>query len=187
MSYDSIVKQYLKVIKDLKINHCKASELISQLSGANIQVEENEGCENPQIHVWSNGRKHFSYLGIPAVNELWPFLNALLRISTNTVQLDPQELDMAKMVRGNVKLFVTPDCTKCPIAAELLYQVALVNQNVELEIIDSETYDDLAKKYHVLSVPKIVLNEKTEIPGGFPPNIVLKMLVKSSSSQGTQP
>ncbi|BCS94043.1 hypothetical protein L3N51_00385 [Metallosphaera sp. J1] len=185
MSYDSIVKQYVKVLRNLKISHCKASELISQLSGASIEVEESEGCERPQIQVWSNGRRHFSYLGIPSMNELWPFLNALVRISTNTVQLDQQELDMAKMVRGNVKLFVTPDCTKCPIAAELLYQVALVNQNVELEIIDSEVYDDLAKKYHVMSVPKIVLNDKTEIPGGFPPNIVLKMLVKSS--QGTQP
>lgn len=160
MSYDNIIKQYVKVIKGLKIEHCKAEEFISQLDGAEIEIGEMKECEKPMIQVIANGRRYFSYLGIPTMNELWPFLNALVRISTNKVQLDQQELEMANSVKGNVKLFVTPDCTKCPIAAELLYQIALVNKNVNLEIIDSEAYEELAKKYHVMSVPKIVLNEK---------------------------
>ncbi|MEL9969987.1 MAG: thioredoxin family protein [Metallosphaera sp.] len=182
MSYESIIKQYLKMIGNLKIKYCKASDFISQLTGANVSFEERTDCQKPELQVWVNERRMFSYMGIPSMNELWPFLNALVRISNNSVQLDPQELELAKSVVGNVKLFVTPDCTKCPIAAELLYQVALVNDKVSLEIIDTETYDEIAKKYHVLSVPKIVLNEKTEIPGGFPPNIVLKMLAKSSQA-----
>ncbi|QKQ99223.1 glutaredoxin [Metallosphaera tengchongensis] len=183
MSYDYIIKQYIKMIKDVKVRHCKATEFLSQLQGASIQIEEDNNCNNPELHVYAAGRKYFSYYGIPAVNELWPFLNALVRASTGVVQLDQQELEMAKKIRGNIKLFVTQDCTKCPIAAELLYQVALVNQNVTLEVIDSEMYDSLAKQFHVMNVPKIVLNEKTEIPGGFPPNIVLKMLMKSSNQE----
>ena len=179
MSYDNIIFQYAKFIKGLTIEHCKNEELIQKLSDGNNVIEK-EGCDKPYVKVIKDDRVYFTYYGIPAVNELWPFLNSLLRISKGVVQLDEKEKEQAVKIKGNIKLFVTPDCTKCPIAAELLYQIPIVNSNVSLEIIDVTEYEEMGKKYRVLNVPKIVLNEAVEIPGGFPPNIILKMLVKGS-------
>ncbi|EHP68246.1 hypothetical protein MetMK1DRAFT_00026690 [Metallosphaera yellowstonensis MK1] len=182
MSYDYVIRQYLKAIKDITLRHCKASDFVEFFRSESIRIEDEGNCQKPEIHVYLSDGKYFSYYGIPSMNELWPFLNALVRGSTGAIQLDSEELQLAKKVKGDIKLFVTPECTKCPITAELLYQVALVNRNVKLEVVDSELYDDLSKKYRVMNVPKIILNEKVEIPGGFPPHIVLKMLAKSSEA-----
>ncbi|BFI76604.1 thioredoxin family protein [Sulfurisphaera ohwakuensis] len=179
MSYDYIVSQYLAYIKDITLEGCKAEEIFDYFKDK-LNIVSKEGCDKPYIKVYKNNRLYFSYYGIPAINEFWPFLNALVRISNNVIQLDEKEKELAANIYGNIKLFVTPDCTKCPIAAELLYQLPILNSNISLEIIDVTTYDDLGKKYRVLNVPKIVLNEKTEIPGSFPPTIILKMLAKGS-------
>ncbi|ARM76660.1 thioredoxin family protein [Acidianus manzaensis] len=180
MSYDYIIKQYSKSIFGLSIEQCKQSEdIINNLSENNSIINAN--CGKPFIKVKKGDRTFFTYYGIPAVNELWPFLNALTRISNNVINLDEEEKNLATQISGNLKLFVTPECTKCPIAAELLYQVSILNDKVNLEIIDIEEYNEYVDKYRVLSTPKIILNEK-EFPGGFPPHILLKMLAKSSTS-----
>jgi alkyl hydroperoxide reductase subunit AhpF len=180
MSYEQIIKQYLTAIHEITLEYCNADDFISFFLGSSIELKKIE-CKKPLIVVRKNGRIFFSYYGIPEINELWPFLNALVRISNNKVQLDSSEREIAATISGNIKLFVTPDCTKCPIAAELLYQLPIINEKINLEIIDITTYAELGEKYRVLSVPKIILNDKIELPGSFPPNILLKMLSKSSN------
>jgi len=179
MSYDYIVSQYINYIHDLTIESCKGNEILDYFKDK-LNIVSKEGCDKPYIKVYKGNRLYFTYYGIPSVNEFWPFLNALVRISNNAIQLDDKEKELASKINGNVKLFVTPDCTKCPIAAELLYQLPIYNENVNLEIIDVEAYEDLGKKFRVLNVPKIILNEKVEVPGTFPPAIILKMLAKGS-------
>lgn len=177
MSYDYIVSQYLTYINGLTIEGCKAQEILDYFKDK-LNIINKEGCDKPYLKVYKDNKLYFTYYGIPTVNEFWPFLNALVRISNNVVQLDEKEKELVSKISGNIKLFVTPDCTKCPIAAELLYQLPIYNDNVNLEIIDVTTYEDLGKQFRVLNVPKIILNEKVEIPGSFPPTIILKMLVK---------
>ncbi|EZQ07027.1 MULTISPECIES: thioredoxin family protein [Acidianus] len=179
MSYDYIIKQYLQVISNISIVQCKANEITDQLK-EKIEIENIDSCNKPFIKVNKGKRTYFTYYGVPTMNELWPFLNALARISQEITQLDEKERELATQISGNIKLFVTPDCTKCPITAELLYQLPLINDKVVLEIIDVETYLELREKFRVMSVPKIVLDDKKELPGGFPPHILLKMLAKSS-------
>jgi len=180
MSYEQIIRQYLTAIHGITLEYCNSDDFISYFIGSSIELRKIE-CKKPLIVVKKDDRIFFSYYGIPEINELWPFLNALVRISNNKVQLDSSEMEMAATISGNIKLFVTPDCTKCPIAAELLYQLPIINKKTSLEIIDITSYTELGEKYRVLSVPKIVLNDKTELPGSFPPAILLKMLVKSSN------
>ncbi|MEM0092278.1 MAG: thioredoxin family protein [Saccharolobus sp.] len=179
MSYDQIIKQYLSAIKpNIKIIECKGDELLNQFKEF-LDVDELKECEKPLVKVKKDDRIYFTYYGIPVANELWPFLNALVRISNNVVNLDEKEMELAKLINGNIKLFVTPDCTKCPITAEFLYQVSQINHNVSLEVYDVTEYEDVKEKYRVLNVPKIVFNDKVEIPGGFPTTMILKMMLKT--------
>lgn len=179
MSYDYVISQYINYIRGLTIEGCKSDEILDYFKDK-LNIISKEGCDKPYIKVLKNKRLYFTYYGIPTENEFWPFLNALVRVSNDTIHLDEKEKELASKIAGNIKLFVTPDCTKCPIAAELLYQLPILNNNINLEIIDVTTYEDLGKKYRVLNVPKIVLNEKVEVPGSFTPIIILKMLAKGS-------
>lgn len=180
MSYDSIISQYKGMIGGVRVEYCD-SDLVKYLKGS-LEAEEKE-CDKTFISVYKGDRKYYTYYGEPEANELWPFLNSLVRISKDIVHLTDTERDLASQISGDVKLFVTKDCTKCPAVAELLYQVAILNPKVRLSIIDSEEYEDEARKYRVMSVPKIILNEKTEVPGSFTPGIVLKMLAKGSAQE----
>jgi len=185
LSYDPIVEQYLKAIKpNLELIHCKAGDVLEAFERV-VEVREVEECQKPFVEVKRKGEdeKLFSYLGVPMINEFWPFLNALVRASNNLIHLEEKEKEMAEKLTGDIKLFVSPDCTKCPVAAELLYQVALANRKVKLQIIDSTVYNDLADKFRVMSVPKIIVNDKTEVPGGFPPDMILKMILRATQSQ----
>ncbi|AAY79756.1 thioredoxin family protein [Sulfolobus acidocaldarius] len=179
MSYDNIIREYTRAIKsNITIYYCDGEELINYLKDV-VVTKQLEECQKPLIKVQKDNRTYFTYYGIPTANELWPFLNALARISNDIVQLDQKEIELAKGIRGNIKLFVTPDCTKCPITAEFLYQLVQINPDVTLEIFDVTEYEYEKEKYRVLSVPKIVFNERTEIPGGFPSTIILKMMIKA--------
>ncbi|BBG23501.1 thioredoxin family protein [Sulfuracidifex tepidarius] len=185
MSYDPIVEQYLKAIKpNLSLTHCKAGDVLEPLNSV-AEIKETEECDKPFIKVKrkDEDREIFTYMGVPMINEFWPFLNALVRTSNGLIHLEEKEREIASNLAGDVKLFVTPDCTKCPVAAELLYQVAIMNDKVKLEVIDSSVYDELAKKFRVMSVPKVVVNDKAEVPGGFPPDILLKMILKATQGQ----
>lgn len=177
MSYDAIIKQYSLVIRGLKIEECLADNLFEEMKGNN-EIIKIEGCNRPVIKVEKGGRRFFTYYGIPEINELWPFLNALVRISSNTVHLQDEEAEFAKKLKGDLKLFVTATCTRCPAVAELFYQVSIINEKVNLEIYDVGVYEEYIEKYRVLSTPKIIYNEK-EFPA-FPPLILLKMLAKST-------
>jgi len=179
MSYDCAVSQYINYIHDLTIESCKGNEILDYFKDR-LNIVSKEDCDKPYIKVYKGNRLYFTYYGTPSVNEFLPFLNALVRISNNTIQLDDKEKELASKINGNVKLFVTPGCAKCPIAAELLYQLPIYNEKINLEIVDVEAYEDLGKKYRVLNVPKIILNEKVEVPGTFPLTIILKMLAKGS-------
>jgi len=179
MSYKNIIKSYLSAVKkEVIIQQCKGEELFDEFKDY-INVETVSECEKPFVRVKKGDRVYFTYYGIPVANELWPFLNSLVRISNNLVNLDEKELELARQVKGSIKLFVTPDCTKCPITAEFLYQVSQVNENVKLEVYDVTEYREEGERYRVLSVPKIVFNEKVEIPGTFPSVIILKMMLKT--------
>ncbi|AOL15537.1 glutaredoxin [Sulfolobus sp. A20] len=179
MSYDYIIKQYSSAIKpNVKILQCKGDDLFDNMKSF-LNIEKLNNCEKPVVKVVKDSRTIFTYHGLPIVNELWPFLNALVRLSNDVIHLEEKELELAKQIRGNLKLFVTPDCTKCPITAEFLYQVAQVNENINLEIYDVTEYEDVKEKYRVLSVPKIIYNDKVEIPGTFPTLMILKMILKA--------
>ena len=182
MSYDYVIRQYSRAIKpNVKIVECKGEELFSQLREL-MTIETSNECSKPIVKVMRDNRNYFTYYGIPIANELWPFLNALVRISNDVIHLDEKEVEMAKQIKGNIKLFVTPDCTKCPVTAEFLYQVAQINSNISLEIYDVTEYEKERDKYRVLSVPKIVFNEKAEIPGTFPSIVILKMMLKAAQA-----
>jgi alkyl hydroperoxide reductase subunit AhpF len=171
---ERLISEYTKLVKGLTLEGCKAEELLREFEDGNLVVI-NQDCEKPYIRVKKGSRTYFTYYGIPSSNELLPFLNSLLWISNNNVDID------VKGISGEVKLFVTPTCTKCPITAELLYKLVIVNDKMNLEVYDAEIYEEEAKKFRVLSVPKIIINGK-ELPGTFPTKILIEMMIRASSS-----
>ena len=123
-------------------------------------VKAIEECERPFVRVKAFNRTLFTYYGVPQVNELLPFLEALEAVKEGRARLEDDELEIAKRVKGEAKLFVTPTCPYCPNYADLLYNVAIANENFYLEVYDVTVYEEMIEKYLVRSTPKLVFNGK---------------------------
>jgi len=59
----------------------------------------------------------------------------------------------------NYKLFFTPACPHCHELKQFMITVTLNGDFVDATTIDGE---ELVKRYNIISVPTIVLNEKNE-------------------------
>ena len=58
-------------------------------------------------------------------------------------------------------MLVSLSCTMCPDTVVAAQKVASINQNVSAEIYDLHHFEEIKKRYNVMSVPCIVINDKT--------------------------
>jgi glutaredoxin-like protein len=117
------------------------------------------------------GKKDYGvrYYGIPYGYELQTFIEAILNVSKGKTDLS----DKTKQVLAEVKLpvhiqvFVTLTCPHCPTAAAIAHKLAIESDLIKADVIESSEFPDLALKYNVIGVPKVIINEKTEMVGAF--------------------
>lgn len=108
--------------------------------------------------------------GIPAGHEINSFLTAILDMSGVDFGLDQQLIDRIKKINKpvNIKVFVTLSCPHCPGAVNKAHKLAMLNEHIEGEMIEAQTFMELSNKFKVQGVPKIVINEKFELVGNQP-------------------
>ncbi|MGC9105391.1 MAG: thioredoxin family protein [Thermoprotei archaeon] len=145
---------------------CKAEEVLEHLDGL-VKGD----CDKPYARVKEGDRTLFTYYGVPAVNELFPFVEVAKSVDSG---LNEEEANLVKLLKGTVKLLVTPTCPYCPKYVELFYRASLVNENLRVEVYDLTVNEELIERYHVRSTPKILYNEKP-IPA-LDPLVVLKAM-----------
>ncbi len=114
--------------------------------------------------------KGVKFNGIPAGHEFNSFLSALVEMSSEISDV-PADLAarIAKIDKPvNIKVFVTMSCPHCPGAVQKAHLLAMLNKNVEGEMIEAQTFYELSEKYNVSGVPKIIINDTIELVGNQP-------------------
>jgi glutaredoxin-like protein len=107
--------------------------------------------------------------GIPYGYELQTLINAIIHVSRGKTDLSENTRQILSDVKSpvHIQVFVTLTCPHCPQAASVAHQLAIESEMVKADIIDSSEFPDLALKYNVIGVPKIIINEKIEFVGAF--------------------
>jgi glutaredoxin-like protein len=107
--------------------------------------------------------------GIPYGYELQTLIEAVINVSKGKTDLS----DKTKQILTEVKLpvhiqvFVTLTCPHCPAAAAVAHKLAIESDLVKADVIESGEFPNLAMKYNVIGVPKVVINETVEFMGAF--------------------
>lgn len=116
--------------------------------------------------------------GIPAGHEINSFLSAIIDMSGVDFGFDQNVIERIKKIdkKVNIKVFVTLSCPHCPGAVMNAHRLAMLNPNIEGEMIEAQTFYNLSEQYNVSGVPKIVINEKHELLGNQPIEAFLKQL-----------
>jgi glutaredoxin-like protein len=107
--------------------------------------------------------------GIPYGYELQTLIEAIINVSKGTTDLSDKTKAVLKDIKSpvNIKVFVTLTCPHCPAAAAIAHKLAIECELIKADVIESGEFPDLAMKYSVIGVPKIVINEKVEFMGAF--------------------
>jgi glutaredoxin-like protein len=107
--------------------------------------------------------------GIPYGYELQTLIEAIINVSKGTTDLSDKTKTVLKDISSpvQIKVFVSLTCPHCPVAAAVAHKLAIECDLIKADVIDSSEFPDLAMKYNVIGVPKIIINEKTEFVGAF--------------------
>ncbi|MCW3996797.1 MAG: thioredoxin family protein [Candidatus Bathyarchaeota archaeon] len=107
--------------------------------------------------------------GIPYGYELQTLIEAVVNVSRGTTDLSEKTKQILTDVKSpvNIKVFVTLTCPHCPVAAAIAHKLAIESNFITADVIESSEFPDLALKYNVVGVPKVVINEKVEFVGEF--------------------
>ncbi len=68
----------------------------------------------------------------------------------------------------HIQVFVTPTCPYCPRAVRLTHQFAMKSDLIRADMIESTEFPQLANRYEVMAVPKVVINDTIFSEGALP-------------------
>ncbi|MBE3116517.1 thioredoxin family protein, partial [Candidatus Bathyarchaeota archaeon] len=107
--------------------------------------------------------------GLPYGYELQTLIEAVMNVSKGKTDLSDKTKSILTEVKApvHIQVFVTLTCPHCPVAAAVAHKLAIESDMVKADVINASDFPDLAMKYNVIGVPKIVINEKVEFVGAF--------------------
>ncbi len=125
------------------------------------------GKENKEVDI--------KYMGSLEGGEFNTFINTIKMVGNNQIDLEDRTLEFLNEIDKpiEIKVFITISCGWCAPALLKCNSFALANENITTIGIDCYAFPDIANKYNVVSVPKIVINDKEEIIGNVSENHIL--------------
>ncbi|HEX9908739.1 MAG TPA: thioredoxin family protein [Thermoplasmata archaeon] len=122
------------------------------------------------------------FYGIPSGYEFTSLIGAIIDVSTGESGLTPKTKDALKLLGQSVhiQVFVTPTCPYCPAAVRLAHKLAIESDMIWADMVEAIEFVPLAQKYGVMGVPKIIINEKSEIAGFVPEDLFVAHVLHST-------
>ena len=146
----------------------KRAELVDFLTqlcsvSDNLQlIERDENLRSPiTFYLEVNGENngiHFS--GIPSGHEFNSLILAILQSSGTELKLDNTLTEMVKKIKEplHFEVFISLSCHNCPDVVQSLNQFALINNNIQSEMIDGALFQSVIDERNIQGVPSVYLN-----------------------------
>ena len=116
------------------------------------------------------------FYGIPTGYEFASLLEMILHVSARDSGLDAKLKKEIQTIDKpvHIQVFVTPTCPYCPRAAITAQQIAMENDQVTADVIEVSEFPQMAQKYGVMGVPKVVINEDRSFEGALPETVFVE-------------
>jgi len=131
----------------------------------------------------SGAYRGIKFYGIPAGHEINSFIPALLEVSGAESEVPKEFTDrIAAIARPvDIKVFVTLSCPHCPGAVQKAHKLALMNSNIQAEMIEASTFEELSRRFNVSAVPQIVIDGTKTLLGNQPMPAILDAIEAEAS------
>lgn len=136
--------------------------------GEASQVPELDTTYLPVTGLYRGGAyARAAFHGVPGGKEMNSFVLAIYNLAGPGQEVSrglKKKIEKLNK-QTNIKICVSLACHHCPNVVAACQQVAILNPNIEAEMIDAALYEDLVTRYKIERVPMIILND-TEIHMG---------------------
>ncbi|WP_432204691.1 FAD-dependent oxidoreductase [Cetobacterium somerae] len=102
------------------------------------------------------------FSGLPSGHELNSFILALYNIAGPGQELNEELKGKIKAIdkKVNLKIAVSLSCSLCPEVVTGAQRLAIENSNIKAEMIDIFAFPELKKKYNIMGVPALIIDDK---------------------------
>jgi len=180
--------------QELECQYCvQTKQLVYELAALNdkIQAEVHDFVADAELAkqygvdkvpaIVLLGTKDYGirFYGLPYGYEFQTLMSGLAIVSQGKTALSEETKAKIKSITTpvHIQVFVTLTCPHCPAAASMAHMFALENDLIRADVIDANEFPQLAIKYGIMGVPKIVVNEKVEFVGAVPENMFLEQVL----------
>ncbi len=139
---------------------------LSKLS-EKITCEEDDSLDCtalPSISIFGKNRqnKNVSFHGVPGGHEFNSFVVGLYNAAGPGQMISEEDIARIKVLdlKVHIDLAVTLSCTNCPDLVMAVERIALLNDNITLDIYDLPHYEELKAKHSIMSVPCMIIDDK---------------------------
>ncbi|MGE7779856.1 FAD-dependent oxidoreductase [Peribacillus sp. NPDC097264] len=150
--------------------------------GENKDMEEKVNADKFPVVSLLNSNGEYSgvkYHGVPGGHELNSFILAIYNLAGPGQAMDAAVRDSIKSIskKTNIKVMVSLACHFCPDVVVGAQRIAIENPNVEAEMVDISNFQDIKKKYKVMSVPAMIINDEEVVFGAKKIDEIAALLV----------
>ena len=174
----------------------KSAELLALLQEVAEQSDkitlstDGQAINRPSFSVGAAGDKaRINFAGLPMGHEMTSFILAVLQSGGYPPKVEQAIIDSIKDLPGKLSFqtFVSLSCHNCPDVVQALNLMAVLNPNIEHEMIDGALFQDLVDQYQVMAVPTIIMNGTPFGQGRMTvEEIVAKLDTKSSEKDAAK-
>ena len=145
----------------------KSSELLTLLQEVAEQSDkitvstDGQAINRPSFSVGTAGDKaRINFAGLPMGHEMTSFILAVLQSGGYPPKVEQAIIDSIKDLPGKLSFqtFISLSCHNCPDVVQALNLMAVLNPNIEHEMIDGALFQDLVNQYQVMAVPTVIMN-----------------------------
>ena len=135
----------------------------------------------PAVLIGPEGKDNVRYFGMPSGYEMQMLLDTITAAATNRSRLQLETRRQLKRLKEDVhvKVFVTPGCHYCPAVAGLAHLMALESERVTADVIEVGEFQNLARAYNVMSVPKTVINDRVQFVGTVTEEVMMERILQA--------
>lgn len=130
-----------------------------------VMIADRNDTQNgaPCVRVFSSDGTdtRIAFHGVPSGHEFTSFVLGLYNAAGPGQATDEQTYNEIKGIKTSVdmKILVSLSCTMCPDLVIACQRIATLNPNIRAEVYDIQHFESLKKKYNVMSVPCLVIND----------------------------
>jgi glutaredoxin-like protein len=132
------------------------------------------------------GKKDYGirFYGVPAGYEFVSLTNGIMAASKGESGLSEETKAALSQLKDtiHIQVFVTVTCPYCPRAVEMAHKLAIENDLVKGDMVESVEFPHLMQKYKVMSVPKVIINEDIQFEGALPEKEFVENVMKALKS-----